>query len=70
MNIPVDPVKGVQAIRGVLQSFMGLASKVDWVTHRIAETAEGVVLTERTDRFRLEAHPLDHPSGGCATMTR
>jgi limonene-1,2-epoxide hydrolase len=63
-NIPLDPVKGVEAIRGVLQSFMGLASKVDWITHRIAETADGVVLTERTDRFLVGEKWVELPVMG------
>ena len=52
-NIPVPAVKGPDAIRGVLQGFMGMASEIEFVTHHIAETAAGVVLTERTDRFHM-----------------
>lgn len=50
-NIPIDSVQGTDAIRAVLQGFMGMASKVDWVLHNIAESSKGAVLTERTDRF-------------------
>lgn len=50
-NIPVDPVQGTEAIRAMLQGFMGMATKVDWVLHNIAESENGTVLTERTDRF-------------------
>ena len=63
-NIPVAPVQGTDAIRGVLQGFMGMASKVDWVTHQIAETANGVVLTERTDRFQIGEKWLELPVMG------
>ncbi len=50
-NIPIEPVQGVEAIRGVIQGFLGLATKVDWTIHNLAETAGGTILTERTDRF-------------------
>lgn len=52
-NIPVAPVSGLEAIRGVLQGFMGMASEVDWVLHDIAESEGGRVLTERLDRFLM-----------------
>jgi limonene-1,2-epoxide hydrolase len=52
-NVPVAPVKGTEAIRSVLQGFLGLASEVDWIVHRLGEDEAGVVLTERTDRFRI-----------------
>ena len=50
-NIPLEPAEGVEAIRGVLTGFSGISIEVDWVLHNIAESSEGVVLTERTDRF-------------------
>ena len=52
-NIPVDPVEGPDAIRAVVQGFLGMATKVEWITHQIAESADGSVLTERTDRFLI-----------------
>ena len=52
-NIPVGPVSGTTAIRDVMQGFMGMASKVDWELRASAETADGVVLTERVDRFLI-----------------
>jgi limonene-1,2-epoxide hydrolase len=52
-NIPVPAVKGTDAIRNVLQGFMSSASEVDWVVHHIAESGDGTVLTERTDRFLM-----------------
>ena len=36
-NIPVAPVTGTEAIRGVLQGFMGMSKEIDWVLHEIAE---------------------------------
>ena len=52
-NIPVDPVQGKATIRTVLQGFMGMATQVEWVLHNIAESENGTVLTERTDRFLI-----------------
>jgi limonene-1,2-epoxide hydrolase len=63
-NMPVAPVKGTTAIRAVIQSFAGLASEIDWIVHRIAETSDGVVLTERTDRFLIKGKWLELPVMG------
>jgi limonene-1,2-epoxide hydrolase len=63
-NIPVAPVTGTAAIRAVIQGFLGMASKVDWVVHQLAETSEGVVLTERTDRFLIREKWLELPVMG------
>jgi len=63
-NIPVQPVRGTQAIRAVLQGFMGMASEVDWVVHRLAEAADGVVLSERTDRFLVRGRWIELPVMG------
>ncbi len=52
-NIPMDPVKGTEAIRGVIQGFAGMATKIEWELHQVAETSGGVVLTERTDKFLI-----------------
>ncbi len=63
-NIPVAPVTGTAAIRGVLQGFMGMASKVDWVLHDISESERGTVMTERTDRFLIGEKWLELPVMG------
>lgn len=63
-NIPVDPVTGLEAIRGVVQGFMGMATKVDWELRNLAETADGVVLTERVDRFLINGKWLELPVMG------
>ena len=52
-NIPVAPVTGQNAIRDVIQRFMGMSSKVDWIVLHLVEGADGVVLTERVDRFMI-----------------
>ncbi|MBH79352.1 MAG: limonene-1,2-epoxide hydrolase [Gammaproteobacteria bacterium] len=51
-NIPMEKVTGTDAIRGVLQGFMGSASAVQWDLLNIGES-DGVVLTERVDKFEV-----------------
>ena len=63
-NIPVQPVKGTAAIRGVIQGFLGMATQVDWIVHQLAETQEGVVLNERTDRFLIRGKWIELPVMG------
>ena len=63
-NIPVPAVRGVAAIRAVLDGFMGMASEVDWVVHHIADSGTGVVLTERSDRFKIGAKWVELPVMG------
>jgi limonene-1,2-epoxide hydrolase len=63
-NIPVDAVSGLKAIREVVQGFMGMATKVDWELRNLAETADGVVLTERVDRFLINGKWLELPVMG------
>jgi limonene-1,2-epoxide hydrolase len=67
-NIPVSPVKGTAAIRAVIQGFMGMASEVDWVLHHLAEARDGVVMTERTDRFRIGGRWIELPVMGAFAL--
>jgi limonene-1,2-epoxide hydrolase len=67
-NIPVQPVRGTAAIRAVIQGFLGMASQVDWIVHQLAETADGVVLTERTDRFLIRGKWVELPVMGCFAL--
>ena len=63
-NIPVAPVKGIEAIRGVLEGFLRLASKVDWQVRNIADAGAGTVLTERLDRFLMGEKWVELPVMG------
>lgn len=49
-NMPTGPVQGTEAVRGLIESYVNAASKVDW---EILESAQAgsTVLTERIDRF-------------------
>lgn len=51
-NIPMEPVHGPEAAVQVLMEFAKVSSEWDWQVHHLAEGADGVVLTERTDRIR------------------
>jgi limonene-1,2-epoxide hydrolase len=63
-NIPVDAVRGREAIRKTIQGFMGMASRVEWVLLQIAESASGTVLTERIDRFLIRGKWVELPVMG------
>lgn len=63
-NIPLEPAQGGEAIRGMLQGFIAMASKTEWIVHRIAEDEDGVVLTERTDRFLVGENWIEIPVMG------
>lgn len=63
-NIPLEPIVGVQSIRAVLEPFITKTSEVDWVVKQIAETDNGVVLTERLDRFLIDDQWLELPVMG------
>ena len=63
-NIPLAPVKGLEAIRQTLHGFSSLASEVEWVLHQIAESESGAVLTERTDRFKISGTWIELPVMG------
>jgi len=63
-NIPLEPVTGIDAIRGLLDPMFAVSSKVDWKIHNIAETAAGNVFTERTDCFLVKEKWVEVPVMG------
>jgi limonene-1,2-epoxide hydrolase len=63
-NMPWAPQIGHAEIRAGLEPFIAGAREIDWVVHHIAETADGVVLTERTDRFLLGEKWMEVPVMG------
>jgi limonene-1,2-epoxide hydrolase len=63
-NIPVDAVKGTDAIRKAIAAYSTTATEAEWVLHQIAENAHGVVLTERTDRFKIGGKWIELPVMG------
>ena len=49
-NMPMGPVQGAEAVRGVIASYVGAATRIDWEILAISQTGS-TVLTERVDRF-------------------
>jgi limonene-1,2-epoxide hydrolase len=53
-NVPIDPPNvGTEMIAKTIESFLGMAEKIDFVVHHQGETTSGTVLNERTDRFLI-----------------
>lgn len=54
-NIPIDPPnRGKEAIRKTIEGFLGMAQAIEFVVHHSAENLQaGIVMNERTDRFRI-----------------
>ena len=69
-NMPVDPVQGSEAIRGVIDGFTGMASEIEWELHQVAENEAGVVLTERTDKFLIGDKWVALPVMGSFTLEK
>ncbi len=65
-NIPIDPPnQGKPAIRKVIEGFAGMAQEIEFVVHASAEDpAAGVVMNERTDRFKIGAKWVEAPVMG------
>lgn len=63
-NIPVAPARGLAEIRAALGPFLAMASAVEWEVHHLVANTEGIVMTERTDRFELPTGWLELPVMG------
>ena len=50
-NIPMEPLVGIDAIRGFIEPFMEPITEIQWELLFVAEDDNGVVLTERVDTF-------------------
>lgn len=65
INIPITPENhGKAAIRAVIEQFVGVAEAVEFVIHYQAESPEGIVMNERTDRFLINGKWIDLPVMG------
>lgn len=53
-NIPMDPAVGPDEIWKILDLVHGRCTEVDWLLHSISEGSDGIVLTERTDRYLID----------------
>lgn len=61
-NMPLQPIQGKDAIKGVIEQFMTPFERADWEVTQIAAAGD-VVLTERVDRF-IGAKSVDLPVMG------
>jgi limonene-1,2-epoxide hydrolase len=65
VNVPIEPPnRGKEAIRKAIDSFAGMASAIEFRVHHQAETPQGAVLNERTDRFKLGEKWIELPVMG------
>lgn len=51
-NIPMPVLTGIDAVKAFFGSME--AEAAEWIVHHIAESGDGAVLTERTDRFLIK----------------
>ncbi len=49
-NMPLQPIQGKDAIKGVIEQFMAPFERADWEVKQIVAAGD-IVLTERVDRF-------------------
>ncbi|MEE8166206.1 MAG: limonene-1,2-epoxide hydrolase family protein [Myxococcota bacterium] len=63
-NIPMPPAIGPEAIWKIMEMVHGRCSAVNWKLHSIAESSDGSVLTERTDRYRIDGEWIEYPLMG------
>jgi limonene-1,2-epoxide hydrolase len=52
-NIPMGEAKGHEAIWGAFAPIHDICGDIEWVVHHIIDNGEGVVMTERTDRYQV-----------------
>ncbi len=63
-NIPMEPSVGVAAIREGLSPFFGMMEEIDWKILHIVDGGNGVVLTERSDDFKINGKWMRLPVMG------
>ena len=62
-NMPMQPIHGKDAIKGVIEQFMTPFERADWEITQIAAAGD-VVLTERVDRFIDADKTVELPVAG------
>ena len=62
-NMPMAPVTGKDAIKGVLDMFLTTATSAEFVMLKIAAAGD-TVLTERVDEFSIGGASIDLPVAG------
>jgi len=61
--MPAKPVVGREAIRQVIEQFVGPAEEIDWRILAVAETGS-IVMAERLDRFVIGGKEVKLPCNG------
>ena len=71
-NVPIGKVTGPEQVGAILGPFVDRYDEVDWVVHHQVASGtadEGVVMNERTDRFRTGDTWMDLPVCGVFELT-
>lgn len=63
-NIPMEKLEGTEAVRGFIEGFVNMATEIAWDIHQIVDNGAGVVLTERTDKFKIGDNWIELPVMG------
>ncbi|SEJ19778.1 limonene-1,2-epoxide hydrolase [Sphingobium sp. AP50] len=63
-NMPWAPLQGHDAIREGLAGFLAGAGAIDWQLLHVAESQDGMVMTERVDRFLIGERWIEMPVMG------
>ena len=63
-NIPMPAVVGKANVRAAITGFLATSTNAEFEIHFIGSSCEGVVLTERTDKFDLNAKQITLPVMG------
>jgi len=63
-NIPMPMMVGVEAVRAFIAPLLAIATGIEWRIHALAESPEGLVLSERTDIFRTPRGDIELPVMG------
>ena len=65
LNVPMEPLhRGKEEIRKAVEGFVNMASAIEFRIHHQAEDAQGTVMNERTDRFKMGEKWIELPVMG------
>lgn len=70
-NVPMRKVFGPEGVRETLAPFIASCSEIDWVIHHqtaSGDATSGVVMNERTDRFKMGDRWVEIPLMGIFTI--
>lgn len=62
-NMPMDPIEGLEAVRGMIEPFLDACEVVEWKVLRL-EGAGSRVYTERVDCFEMGGKRFEVPVAG------